>query len=251
MSVRRYNDIQINRIRFDKKPYKKIKTIKVEGSDFTKSIYYIDAYYIDQPLYIQIPKCKVRALCKDDMTVILSVNLQFNTFIKDLETFVVNCVYNNSERWFDKTFTMNKITKCMVSISEVSGEDVELSLSLSKHIKLYDQYKKQISIEELKCGLEVVPILHFANLQFIDNMFICNMVVEQAKVYNDSGLVEYSIIESDNCSTISSTSSMCLEKISVKTSNSNSSRIVCENKDKPESETKSDTTILKDEYYDE
>ena len=76
--------------------------------------------------------------------------------------------------------------------------------------------------------LEVVCILCIENLQFIDNLFTCNAVVEQLKLYKDKRLVEYSIIESIS------------ENVSVSTD------VIYEDK-----LTESSESVLEDEYFKE
>jgi hypothetical protein len=271
MSVRRYNDILVDRIRFDKRPYKKIKTFNI-GESITKSVYYIDIYYLDEPLYIQIPKCKIKSVCKDESTMSLSIDKDLHHFIERIENYTVVCVYNNSQKWFNKPFTSNKISKCMISVLDVTSDNIKLNVSLSKNLNLYNQYKKQISLDDIidnYDNLEVVPILHIVNLQFIDNLFICNIVVEQIKVYDDCGLIEYSIIDSDKCSTISDNNTSSRENSNKENSdkkNSDKKNSDKENSDKEDSrddksttvilmdkksEDYSDQTLLKDEYYNE
>jgi len=203
MSVHMYNDIDINSIKFDNKPYKKIKTIHIDDNVVVKSIYYIDIYYKDNPLYVQIPKCRLESFCEQDNLITLLIDKYFyENFVKRLETRIIDTVYDNSEKWFGgKRFTMNKILNCIVSLVEkVTKDDYRFTMSLGKDISVYDRCNNVINLYETQISEsdnpEVVCILRIENLQFIDNLFTCNVVVEQLKLYKDKPLVEYSILES-------------------------------------------------------
>lgn len=200
MSVRMYDKVDISAIKFDNKPYKKIKTI---NNVIVKSVYYIDISYNYEPLYIQIPKCRLESFCESDNLVTLLVDKYFyERFLKRLEIKIIDTVYNNSEKWFGgKRFTMNKISNCIVSfVEKISDDDYRFTISISKNIIVYDRCNTRINLQDIKLlesdMLEVVCILCIENLQFIDNLFTCNAVVEQLKLYKDKPLVEYSIIES-------------------------------------------------------
>ena len=116
-------------------------------------------------------------------------------------------VYENSETWFSgKVFTMSKIIKCFVSSVDIIDDDnCEFTMSFSKYLKIYDQFKTNIALEDINTNdpLEVVSIINIRNLQFIDNMFTCNILLEQMKVDKDTRIVGYSIMESEPSFSIS------------------------------------------------
>lgn len=203
MSVYLYNKIDLNKIKFGSKPYKKIKTILVGDETVVKSIYYIDIFYDNYPLYIQIPSCKLESINKDDNIICLLIEqIFYDEFIKTLENYIINNVYKNSEKWFlGKVFTMNKIIKCFVSFVELlEGGLLRFYINYNRNLKIYDTFKNEISLDKLKNEdiRDVVCILKIENLQFIDNMFTCNLVMEQMKVYKINKLNEYSIMDTDS-----------------------------------------------------
>lgn len=202
-----YNTIDIGKIRFDNKPYKKIKSISVMGDDnmiqtIVKSIYYIDIDYLGKSLYVQIPCFRLHTINDDVLELIINQDF-YSKFIKTLESYIIDIVHAKSEQWFlGKRFTMNKIINCIVSNVANIGSDYYLSLVLSKTVMLYDNYKNEISLEKLKEMLnnnvkpiDIVCIIKIDNLQFIDNRFICNLVIEQAKIIKETRITEYSIID--------------------------------------------------------
>lgn len=236
MSIYLYNTVDINKIGFDDKPYKKIKSMNVindsgDNVNITKSIYYVDMNYLNKPLYIQIPCFRLR--CVHDDTVELIINKEFyDNFIKGLQSYIVDTVYNKSERWFlGKTFTRNKIIKCLVMAVNQDDNEYVLTLGLSNTVVFYDKYKNEIDKSKLTSydtdnNIDIVCIIKVEGLQFIDNMFICNLVIEQAKITSQVRLIEYSIIDSDSDSEVSCTS-----------------RVIVSDR--------SSETILEDEYYKE
>jgi hypothetical protein len=192
MTIYLYNKIDINKIKFDKVPYEKY----IEDS---KTIHYIDISYNKSDLYMQIPKGKIISF--DIENKIVSIETNINTFIKNLENLIVNTVYKYSTRWFNgKQFTINKIKNGL--LSNLSKNI--LHLTIDKLPSLYDQYKNIINIKDLQnllmenLDINIVCIVKLLNLQFIDNKFTYNLVLEQAKIYKKESIKEYSIIESES-----------------------------------------------------
>jgi hypothetical protein len=203
MSVYLYNKVDFNKIKFSNKPYKKIKTILVGDERVTKSIYYIDILYKNAPLYIQIPSCKLELIDEcDNMICLLTERIFYDSFIKDLENYIINNVYKNSETWFlGKVFTMNKLIKCFVSFVELlEGGLIKIYINYNRNLKIFDTFKNEMSLDKIKREniRDVVCVLGIENLQFIDNMFTCNLVMEQMKVYKENKLNEYSIMDTDS-----------------------------------------------------
>lgn len=206
MGVLMYNNVDIKKIKFSDRPYKKIKNINLGDSTIVKNIYYIDIDYDNEPLYIQMPSCKLKSINEDDNLVTFIIDkVVYRDFIRRLENFVVQNVYENSETWFSgKVFTMSKIIKCFVSSVDCFEDgNCEFTISFSKYLKIYDQFKTNLALEDVNIKhndelLEVVSIINIRNLQFIDNMFTCNVLLEQMKVHKDTRIVGYSIMESES-----------------------------------------------------
>ena len=163
-----YNDINIDRIKFGK-PYKLEKEFFIEDQVIRKSVYYIDIEYENKPLYIEISGSEIKDLCinyRGDITCLLRGDYFYSEFIKPLEKFIIQSVYENSNRWFGgKRFSLEKISKCIVSNVKPQGKDYILSLSKSKLIE--PKINKFSSIK-----------IHLRELQFIDNRFTYNFILE-------------------------------------------------------------------------
>lgn len=248
MSVLMYNDVCISQIYFDKKPYRKIKHFDIDKNVLEKSVYYIDISYKRKPLYIQIPRFPLETVDISNNCLTLLINKSFyDNFILNLENYVVQSVYKNSEKWFcGKRFTMNKIVKCMVSIVDKLSEDTyRLTINLGKNVKIYDKYKNSLELSDLQVNkmIETVCVLLVENLQFIDNMFVINVTLEQMKVYLDNRLVEYSIIDSESeAESVSNTythNDTSLQSENETQRSKNIENQTCE----------STESILEDEYY--
>ena len=109
----------MNNISFGK-PYKKVKKLILKNGDMpiTKYVYYIDIFYKKQPLYIKLPESAY--VIKDYLnqkqgTCHLNIDNDFYNFIKLLENHIINSIYINSKEWFGKSFSIDKISKCIVS----------------------------------------------------------------------------------------------------------------------------------------
>lgn len=195
--VNHNNYLDINKIRFSDTPYKKLckeATIEFKRDTFT---HFIDMYYKNNQLVIQLPKTKIKSL--DTNKLIVEINEELITYlIKPLEEYIINTVHENSEKWFNgKKFTMNKIMNSLVSPLTKDTSN-SLKLTLTKNTMYFNRYKTMIQhgdIQPSNDEIDIICLVKIANIQFLQNKFSYNMVLEQAKVFMDERLVEYSIID--------------------------------------------------------
>lgn len=195
------NSLDITKIRFSDTPYKKI--CPEATIEFKKDIYthFIDMYYKNQSLIIQLPKYKVKSIHNNKMVIIVDDTI-FQYLISPLEEHIIQTTHNQSEKWFNgKKFTMNKIMSSIVSPynkkkNDGCNEEPTLKLSLNKNTMYFNKYKTLIQQEDINCDdVEIICLVKIANIQFLQNKFSYNIVLEQAKVFMDERLVEYSIID--------------------------------------------------------
>lgn len=228
--IYKYTDIDIKKIKFGETSYNKLQNVKIDNECLEKNIkyqelvdkvHYIDIYYNNDALYIQLPKTQIYSCNLNNNLLQIKIDDKFHKFIKKLEEYIIWSVHKNSELWFGgKRFTMNKIVNSIIrSVSYINkneGVDLIMTLTVDKKCKFYNQYGISIiefDLEEfskgtiptsVEDGRDIVCIIKLDNLQFIDNKFTYNIVLEQAKIYNYKKLIEYSILdESDNITSVS------------------------------------------------
>lgn len=240
MLVYLYDNINFNKIKFSSKPYK--KEIMVDNE--VKSIYFIDINYYKKPLYIQLPKLSMIQLGESKIQIKIYSYL-YQKFIKQIEELVIDKVYNNSETWFNKRFTMNKIMNSLMTQIHYKNDEFILELGYDKDTIFYNQYKKQINSDEINLPIDIICIIRIENLQFIDNKFTYNIFLEQAKIIENLRLKEYSILQNDSDSNKSDSKS---NSKSDSKSDSNKSDSKSDSKSNNKLSSK-DTSILDDEYY--
>lgn len=171
---------------------------KVYGKEIQK-VYFIDMFYTNSIITIQLPKCKIYNIINENL--ILDINsTEISTFFISLEEYIINCIYNKSEKWFNgKQFTINKIKECL--ISPLSKDKKLLNLTLNDNTMLFDQYKNNISKISIDNILEIVCLIEILNLQFLNNEFTYNISVKQVKTFDKEKEIviisEYSSITSN------------------------------------------------------
>ncbi len=191
------NSLEIKKIRFSDTSYKKLcqeATAEFKKDTFT---YFIDMYYKNKPLIIQLPKYKIRELSDNKMILDINEDL-FQYLISPLEEHIIQNIYDNSEKWFNgKRFTMNKIMNSLISPCHKSNTGYTLKLSLNKNTLYFNRYKHVIQHNDISLGedVDILCLIKLSNLQFLQNKFSYNIILEQAKVFMEDRLIEYSIID--------------------------------------------------------
>lgn len=188
-----HNYLDIQKIRFSDTPYKKL--CPEATSEFKKDIFthFIDMYYKNRSLIIQLPRYKIQSIDNNKL-ILQTSDILSQYLIGPLEEHIIQSVHKYSEKWFNgKRFTLNKILSSIVS--PLTKENFLLKVSLSKNTMFFNQYKNIIHKEDISDNIEIIPLIKIANLQFLQNKFSYNIVLEQAKVFIDERLIEYSIID--------------------------------------------------------
>lgn len=190
------NALDITKIRFSDTSYKKIcpeATTELKKDTFT---HFIDIYYKNQSLVLQLPKYAIESINNNKMIIYVDDEL-IQYLIKPLEEHVINTVHCQSEKWFNgKRFTMNKIMNSLVSPLNKKGDKHTLKITLDKHTLYFNRYKNVINKEDIMgSDIEIVCLIKISNLQFLQNKFSYNIVLEQAKIFMEERLIEYSIID--------------------------------------------------------
>lgn len=193
------NSLDITKIRFSDTPYKKL--CQEATQEFKKDTYthFIDMYYKNHSLIIQLPKYKIKSIDHNKMVICVDDTI-FQYLISPLEEHIIQTTHNHSEKWFNgKKFTMNKIMNSMVS--PFNKRESTLKLSLNKNTMYFNRYKTLIQRDDIRCNgdsdvdIEIICLVKIANIQFLQNKFSYNIVLEQARVFMDERIIEYSIID--------------------------------------------------------
>lgn len=196
MSVNLYKNFDIQKIRFNDTIKRKVQP---------EHVYSIDMYHNNNPIFIQLDKCSCLGIDANNR-LILEVSRSMENFIKGLEEYIIDTVYEKSERWFNgKRFTMAKIQNALTSCLS-NGEIV---VTMSEDSCFFNQFKKRLPVTDLKFPVDCTCVVRLCCLQFIGNKFTYKINVEQCKVNLEYKLIEYSIIEDskDSITPISETES--------------------------------------------
>lgn len=195
------SNFNINKIRFSDTPYFDKKCNK----------HIIDMYYKNNCIIFQLPRQKLQEIKENIVTLQLN-NSDVNEYIiKPLEEHICEMVHKYSEKWFNgKHFTMNKIVNSLDSqIKKVpDGLDFILHLNINKNTLLYNRYKTLIELDTINLAtcedsdIELIPLIRLSHLEFFENKFTYNLILEQAKIFMQEKLTGYSIIDTpeDNSS---------------------------------------------------
>lgn len=182
-------NFNINKIRFSDTSYKK------------NNKHIIDMYYKNNCIIIQLPIQKLKNI-KDNILALELNDSDINEYIiKPLEEHICETVHKYSERWFNgKHFTMNKIVNSLKSqIKKNENNTFYLDLLVNKNTLLYNRYKTLIELDNINLNkdadIELITLIRLSHLEFFENEFTYNLVLEQAKVFMHERLLEYSIIE--------------------------------------------------------
>jgi len=201
-------NFNINKIRFSDTPY-------FDRKNNNKRI--IDMYYKNNAIIFQLPRQKLHDIKENILTLQLNNSDTGTNFcpineyiIKPLEEHICEIVHKYSEKWFNgKHFTMNKIVNSLNSQIKKNVVDslndfshkYMLNLTLNKNTLLYNRYKTLIELDNINLAehedsdIELITLIRLSHLEFFENKFTYNLVLEQAKVFMSEKLTCYSIID--------------------------------------------------------
>lgn len=159
--ARACDELDMNEITFGQTPFRRTKDIVVHGKNISKAVWYVEVHIgASQPVLIKLPRGQVTQhgiWFQQDCS-------EIKELCMNLEACIAKAVYKHSMDWFGKQFSEHKIKQCLVSnLRETSGGVVLLSLSSSP----------------IALGLHGTGIVRIANLQFLDNKFTYNILLEE------------------------------------------------------------------------
>ena len=198
------SNFNINKIRFSDTSY--LDQDQDQDLDKRCNKHIIDMYYKNNCIIFQLPRQKLHDIKENVLTLQLN-NSDINEYIiKPLEEHICEMVHKYSEKWFNgKHFTMNKIVNSLQSQikKQEPKYDFILHLTLNKNTLLYNRYKTLIELDHVIINLaahedsdiELITLIRLSHLEFYENKFTYNLVLEQAKIFMQEKLTCYSIIE--------------------------------------------------------
>lgn len=139
-------------------------------------LYSVSMFYKGEPIFIQLDITEIAEIHKN--YVILKVNSEIYEFVKNLEKYIRNSVYTNSNIWFGgKQFTKIQIKKSLVSMLYKTDNESFLRIDI-----LETQFPrlKQLVKQNIK------PIIKLSSLQFVKDIFTYYIKLNDfAELYND------------------------------------------------------------------
>lgn len=164
-------------------------------------IHFIDIFLNNTPILFQL-----QSKIKEYDNNILSIELCSDTiinFVDKIEKLIKDTVYKNSLKWFDKKFTKEKIESSLTS----PLINYLLNINISKSSIFFNKYKTIIyPLQDKTCfGVEptnikdtdCIILIKLSNLQFVDNKFSYNLILEQCKVLTENIMLNQFIILSE------------------------------------------------------
>ncbi len=198
MSIRRYDDIELDQINYSK-PEKL-------GSSYFGSLSYGSNL---RPLYIQTPKLK----CKTNISEIknkknpyLDLEIPQGSFdmydlFLNLDDKNIKTTVSNSNEWFKKDLSLEVIDDMYKRITKPFKKDnnpiLRFKLPVIKNeiqCGVYNQQKVFIDLDEVKENMDVVLILHIRGLKILKQYFYCDCYISQIKVFQENEFSKYNII---------------------------------------------------------
>ena len=181
--VYKYDDIDYDNLKFGK-PQKQ------------NGYYYSNISYDGEPFFLQTSKFKINSdtqklgkipsiefeICGDNFDL-------YDLFMK-LDDKIVKTTYHNSKEWFDQSIPLENIEEMYKSICKplkrYKNPVLKFKLPMEKDMilsKIYDQNREIVKIQDCKIGSDAVCILHIRGIKFMKQQYICDIYINQMKVY--------------------------------------------------------------------
>jgi hypothetical protein len=182
-----FNDIDIQKVKVFKKVYKNKQT----------NLYNLDVHLNNQELFFQTPQFVVSNVNSDNLEVNCN-NQNFKNYINTLEDHICELLHKYSNDIFNgKKFTLEKIKKGLIrSFRETESKSEKVFVvKTTEHTKYFNQFKNEITKNQITNHSDIILLLRFKGLSFKGSSFKCDFVLEQAKVYCEEKLKDYSLID--------------------------------------------------------
>jgi hypothetical protein len=179
-----------------------MKPVNMSGSN-----YFIKYVIKEYPLYIQIPKCKVKQCIQKGSKklfcdlVFTNENESFIQWLENLEKHSCKNIYENREKWFDteldeqdiedmflsplKVYNSGKFYKVRVNIPTILGKSA---------LKIYDENENLVDFDNIKEDDNVISILEVQGIRCSPKSFQIDLEMKQLLVLKPVDLFEKCIL---------------------------------------------------------
>ena len=161
----------------------------------------------EQKVLIQMPKCETKnGIHRTGKKIYTDLmfdikNETFAQWIQDLSTRVKSLIYDKKDLWFQNEMTYDDIEYHWQNILRTYKKNNVLlrciikkpkNISRKELVMVYDEDENIISLDDIKSGTPIIPLLEITGLKFTTQSFLLEFALKQVMVLNE-------ITESKQC----------------------------------------------------
>jgi hypothetical protein len=165
--------------------------------------YFIKFLIDNNNLYTQPPKCVTRNgiinVGKKWYIDLMFTNIdeQFIQWVENLESYCVNHIYNNREKWFDSDMELHDIENYFSTPMKVykSGKYYILRVNIANHlgkpaIKVYDEEQNELPIDAVKENQQIMSVIEFKGIKCSARSFQIEIELKQLMTLTPTNLFD-------------------------------------------------------------
>jgi len=161
----------------------------------------------ERPILIQMPKCETKnGIHRTGKKIYTDLmfdikNETFEQWTQDLSTRVKSLIYDKKDLWFQNEMTYDDIEYHWQNILRTYKKNNVLlrciikkpkNISRKELVMVYDEDENIISLDDIKSGTPIIPLLEITGLKFTTQSFLLEFALKQVMVLNE-------ITESKRC----------------------------------------------------
>jgi len=161
----------------------------------------------ERPILIQMPKCETKnGIHRTGKKIYTDLmfdikNETFEQWTQDLSTRVKSLIYDKKDLWFQNEMTYEDIEYHWQNILHTYKKNNVLlrciikkpkNISRKELVMVYDEDENIISLDDIKSGTPIIPLLEITGLKFTTQSFLLEFALKQVMVLNE-------ITESKRC----------------------------------------------------
>ena len=178
------------------------KLTLAQPSGLQGGAYFTKINYNQSPLYIQTPKSFTKqAIITSGKK--LYCDLMFENqlitlieWFEKLETTCQQLLFEKSPEWFQDPLQLNDIENVFNSILKIykSGKYYLARVNVKNTIKIYDEARNVLSIEDITTETPIISILEIQGIKFTSRNFIIEIELKQAMIIDNSPVFDNCLI---------------------------------------------------------